>query len=137
MKRLMIWLYVGVVLFIVSIGVIYGFLYALESGNPGFVWWLLVAVTFAVCASFITALLLWARLDKLRQELDQLCFGHGLTDREHKVLALRVVGFSVSEAADALHCSKSTINREIASLKVKSELYNRLVIDDDTTLREN
>jgi Na+/melibiose symporter-like transporter len=121
--------YLAVVLVVMSVLLVFGMLWALHNDKARLVFWLLVAVVVAVLASFLTSLYFSSRLERMRQECDQVKSeleqvrkGKGLTKREHMVLLLRLAGITLETMSKVVPCSRSTIDEVIRGLKSKGIL---------------
>lgn len=69
----------------------------------------------------------------------EFCRAAMLSDREREVLRTRIMGYSISEQADLLRVSKSTISRAIEVLKKKYDRVQKLnpsVLPERTTSAE-
>jgi hypothetical protein len=123
------WLGSAFAIFYVAAVMIYLLLLGALSGNPVRFYWGLVGVGVVSVGAVVFTILILRRMDRmeeshqdemqeLRRRLDQIEHGQGLSYRTHRILCMRLAGFTYREINANLHeVGMSTIEREVSYLK--------------------
>jgi DNA-binding NarL/FixJ family response regulator len=108
---------------------VYLLFYGLTHGRERLILLGLVGVGCAVLGAFVAVSFMHRRLEQMRQdyahaqgELEQVRQGIGLSEREHRVLLLRLSGMKLETIATVTTWSKTTVDRVVSDLKSKGVL---------------